>query len=437
MTLLMAINILLVAWAALPYVRLPAPAGFMLLVPRLLASALSPVLAVAGATAAVVALALGHWLPALVGALAAAAALRVWVLASWPRSSSRQTFSPAAVRRPGQGRSRGAAGRQRRWPWRAPGGPEPRLSANLPFGTVPGTSRQLVCDLWQPAAGVAPSGLAYIYLHGSAWYILDKDVGTRTMFRRLCAQGHLVLDVAYRLFPETDLEGMLGDVKRAVAWLKQHAADYGVDPARIVLGGGSAGGHLALLAAYAPHQPALTPSDVQGANLSVCGVAAFYGPADLAACFTHTNQHRAPRRLPNPRDFSAPAPAWLERLAPGAYDRLGLGRAAVAGRLDWLLGGTPEEVPERYALLSPITHGHAGCPPTLLVQGADDLITPVAATRALLARLQAAEVPVDSLILPHTDHGFDLVLPRVSPSAQAALHELEAFLSSLTPLCDE
>lgn len=56
-----------------------------------------------------------------------------------------------------------------------------------------------------------------MYLHGSAWYLLDKDYGTRPFSRHLAAQGHVIMDVAYRLCPEVDIYEMVGDVKRAVA----------------------------------------------------------------------------------------------------------------------------------------------------------------------------------------------------------------------------
>jgi acetyl esterase/lipase len=144
------------------------------------------------------------------------------------------------------------------WRGRLPTTPEPRLRQDVAFATVPGTGRKLRCDLWQPPAGVPASGLAVVYLHGSAWYILDKDVGTRPLFRHLAAQGHAIVDVAYRLFPETDLPGMVADTKRALAWVTRHAAELEVRPDRVVLAGGSAGGHLALLAAYAPDDPTLT-----------------------------------------------------------------------------------------------------------------------------------------------------------------------------------
>ena len=119
---------------------------------------------------------------------------------------------------------------KRRWNLRLPHTGEPRWEQDIPFWTIPGTDRKLLCDIWQPPAGVPPSGLAFVYLHGSAWWILDKDLGTRPLFRHLAAQGHVIMDVAYRLCPEVDIYGMVGDVKRAVAWMKANGAHYQVNP---------------------------------------------------------------------------------------------------------------------------------------------------------------------------------------------------------------
>lgn len=91
---------------------------------------------------------------------------------------------------------------QARWQFRMPDSPKPRFTQDVVFWTVPGlagSQRLLLCDLWQPPAGVEPSGLALIYLHGSVWHFLDKDVMTRPFFRHLAGQGHVVMDVAYRL----------------------------------------------------------------------------------------------------------------------------------------------------------------------------------------------------------------------------------------------
>ena len=88
---------------------------------------------------------------------------------------------------------------------RLPAVPNPRREQNISFATIPDTERKLLCDIWQPPLTVTPSGLALIYLHGSAWYLLDKDLDTRPFFSRLAAHGHVIVDVDYRLAPETDM----------------------------------------------------------------------------------------------------------------------------------------------------------------------------------------------------------------------------------------
>ena len=121
-----------------------------------------------------------------------------------------------------------------------------------------------------------------IYLHGGAWRYGTKDMRTRTFFRRLTAQGHVVLDLAYRLAPLASVPEMASDVKQGIIWLKEHASEYGVEPDKVVLMGGSAGGHLALLAAYTPDHPAFQPDDLEK-DTSVRAVVAFYPPTDLGA----------------------------------------------------------------------------------------------------------------------------------------------------------
>ncbi|HET7517938.1 MAG TPA: prolyl oligopeptidase family serine peptidase, partial [Actinomycetes bacterium] len=111
--------------------------------------------------------------------------------------------------------------------------------------------------------------------------------------------------------------------------------------------------------------------------------------------------------------------------------RLRLQHMMVAGRCDWLVGGTPSEVPDRYARLSPVHHVHPGCPPTLLIHGRQDEMAPVAAMRHLHRRLEEAGVPVTAAYLPHTDHAFDMVATAWSPQARTAIHILERFLAVL------
>jgi acetyl esterase/lipase len=291
---------------------------------------------------------------------------------------------------------------------------EPIWERDVSFWTIPGTDRKLLCDIWRPADGKT-TGLAYIYLHGSAWAIGDKDYGTRSFFSHLVAQGHTVMDVAYRLIPETDIYGMVGDAKRAVAWMKANAGQYSVDPEKIVLGGGSAGAHIALLAGYTPEYPALTPEELKGADLSVCGLLTYYPPTDLVAGAKQYNNERKP---------PVPLGTKTDPKNPMLY----------AGRLDILLGGYPEDVPDMYRLACPTTHVHPGSPPTLSLRGDRDCLNPKEGNRELYAKLVESGVPAIDVVLPWTEHGFDLLIPYfspLSPPAQSALYDVDRFLALL------
>jgi acetyl esterase/lipase len=302
------IAVLLLAWTLLLYVPLRwRPVGRYLWIPKLAAGAFTPFIAAAG-------LLLAHegglrrswWLTVPAGLVAVGAAIVV-VRLGRVRADLTGALGPDwADRLPVQRRA-GMVGRG--WRGRLPTTPAPRLRQDVVFATVPGTNRRLRCDLWQPPAEVPASGLALVYLHGGAWCAVDKDAGTRPLFRHLAAQGHVILDVAYRLFPETDLPGMVADAKRALAWVKDHAADLQIRPDRVVVAGGSAGGHLALLAAYAAEDPALTPAEVAGSDPRVCGVVSLYGQADLAAHYHHTSQAKSCRPDDPQPDWDAPPAA--------------------------------------------------------------------------------------------------------------------------------
>jgi acetyl esterase/lipase len=327
---------------------------------------------------------------------------------------------------PAVGRRRSILGR--RWGVRLGAVPNARLQQDIPFWTVPAVERPLLCDIWGPAPEVRTSGVGLVYLHGSAWTLLDKDCGTRTFFRHLTAQGHVVMDVAYRLYPETDIPGMVGDAKRAVAWLKAHAADYEVDPECVVLGGASAGGHVALLAAYTAGLAELTPADVGDADTSVGGVLGWYSPVDLTACYEQYEIAALAKMMPHRPDWDVPPSPVMRRLLGADAERLGFQKIP-AGRLDWIVGGSPQQVPEQYDLLSPISYVRASCPPTLLLQGRDDIIVPPSPAFRLQQRLRATGAEAAVLLLPYADHGFDLLGTNWSPAARQALWHAERFLA--------
>lgn len=323
---------------------------------------------------------------------------------------------------------------QRRWSWGVPHAPEARMTRDISFGLVPGTSRELLCDLWQPPAGTPLSGTAIVYLHGSAWTLLDKDVGTRPFFRHLAAQGHVIMDVAYRLCPETDVVGMVSDAKRAVAWIKAHAAEFGARPQEVVLMGTSAGAHVALLTAYTPGHPRLTPEDLRDVDTSVRAVVSYYGIPDMR------DYDASARRFLPPGPPPAPAPRRPVGRFAKYVNRIMFGRDLKPENLPpppphhelmrELLGGLPDEVPEMYDLASPIHHVTAASPPTLHLQGRHDQIAPIGSARRLQRALDEAGVPAVFVEYPGTGHAFDLIVPPLfAPAGQAGLYDVERFLA--------
>ena len=313
--------------------------------------------------------------------------------------------------------------------------PDPVVQRDVAFATIPGSNRKLLADLWLPPAGAPASRIALVFFHGSAWHFFDKGIGMDPTFRHLAAQGHVVMDVSYRLAPEADLLGMVGDVKRSVAWLKANAARYGVDSQHIVVGGASAGAQIAMLAAYSPNLPALTPTELMGTDTSVRGVVSYYGPADMRAYVNHEIGKFSRTGVPATKTVTLGDPQSHMPNGPMSLEQMMFNT----------MGGMPQDVPRAYDLAEVRSHVTPAAPPTLIFQGEFDCVIQAAAVRNLAAALRSANVPVVYVEFPETDHGFDVAtslnpagrggyLPvesQFSPPSEAALYELDRFLALL------
>lgn len=252
------------------------------------------------------------------------------------------------------------------------GGPQGGLTEpteTTTYTTVDGD--ELLMDVWQPADQQQASDAALVYVYGGGF-----ESGTRDQwapyFQHLTSQGITVFSMDYRLSTpsEPSYDKAASDVKCAVGWVHRNADEYGIDAQRIAISGGSAGGNLALVAAYAADSDAITPScDVD--DTSVRAVVDFYGPTDLA----------------------------------GLYD--GTPSAAVQDSLVQYLGGTPTEQPDRYRDLSPMTYVGENSPPTLIIQGLRDTGVQSQLSVDLAERLDAEGVENELLLLPDTEHAFD------------------------------
>ncbi len=400
--------------------------SILLWAPKLLESAVAPWVTLTGGLLAVLGLRRRDPLVASAGLLGAALATGYVARVTAPHNGFEQAFGPDwPARIPDPMRM---AMLPRRWTPYAPA-PAADVVRNVPYGVHPETGKLLLADLWLPPAGVARSGLGVVYVHGGAWRLGEKDKGTGWMFRRLASQGHVIMDIDYTLAPASDVAGMVQDVKRAVIWLKRNGAAYGVDAQRVALMGGSAGAHLALLAAYTPNDPALQP-DGSAVDTSLRCVVSFYGPADFIDMYEGTERTRA--RIAQ-RKRIRPYGALLESL----LQRAGLAPAnapieQTRNYIAELLGAEPEQDPDLYRQLSPLGRVGPHCPPTLLLQGTADIFGMGPSVQRLHRALQAAGVPSVLVEFPHTDHAFDLVLPQVSPAAQAAVYDVERFLALMT-----
>lgn len=410
---------------ALISVRPKPSAGPWLLLPKGLAESVTAYSAVAGVGAAAIALFRRNRILGLVGLAGAALSARYIHGVTRPALGFEDSFGPDWTNLiPEQVRTTLP---QDRWTWRMPDSPDPIFRPNIVFDTVPESGRRLLCDIWEPAVLEPRSGVGVIYVHGGAWHYLDKDSGTRPLFRHLTGQGHVVMDASYRLAPEADVFGMLGDVKRAIGWMKRNAADLGVGPDRIVIAGSSAGAHLALLAAYTCGETGLTPSDLACLDLAVRGVVSYYGPTDLTRLVGLNN------------DTHDPHEGLAIRLRRAVWNWFWSLVASDSGAKAYslpemsrnLFGSDPVDALQKASLASPINHTGPSCPPTLIFHGAHDSLVPVSDSRRLFQSLHTAGVPVVYHEFPHTEHGFDFFLPRSCPAAQSAVYDLDRFLALL------
>jgi len=401
--------------------RLRPAAGMGLMFPRLLAGSFAPFVVIAGVMGAFMSLLRLDCAGAFAGLLGAWAAQTAINRIRARRATFERAFGRGWQNNiPADLRPRML---QRRFSLPMPEPPAPTLIADVRIGSN-ANGDALLADVWLPAEGIPRTGLAVIYFHGSGFYYLDKDWQTRPLFRHIAGQGHVVIDVAYTLAPKATIFGMVADANRAIRWTKDHAGDYQINPDRVVLMGGSAGGHIALLAAFTRNQMPFYTPDVTG-DVSARGVVSYYGGGGLESIESVTTRMTtlSPRVRWTANRMMENFVRRLKMLKP-SDEYVPFQNMAVR-----LLGGTPQEISARAAQASPITHVRPDCPPTMLVQGEYDTMNNVAGMRALRRALEDTGVPTVYLDLPYTEHGFDLVSPQTSAAFQAAVYETQRFLA--------
>ena len=156
-----------------------------------------------------------------------------------------------------------------------------RRVRNLEFARVGG--RRLRLDVTVPSAPV-PAGRtlrpALMQIHGGGWVIGDKREQGLPLLNHMAAQGWVGFNVNYRLSPGVAFPDHLVDLKRGLAWIKEHADEYGIDPDFVCVTGGSAGGHLTALMGLTANDPAFQPG-FESVDTSVAAAVPFYGIYDF------------------------------------------------------------------------------------------------------------------------------------------------------------
>ena len=144
--------------------------------------------------------------------------------------------------------------------------------ANISYGDAGARNR---LDVYRHRS--RPSGApTLVYFHGGAFRSGRKNREARPLLYRLASQGWVCISANYRLRPAATFPDHLIDVKKVIAWAREHGHDYGADPAVMFAAGSSAGGHLASMAALTPNDPAFQPG-FEHADTSITAAVSLYG----------------------------------------------------------------------------------------------------------------------------------------------------------------
>lgn len=245
-------------------------------------------------------------------------------------------------------------------------------------------------DVWKradlPLDGKAP---VLFQVHGGAWTVGMKEGQAETLMSHLADRGWICVTTNYRLSPKATWPDHIVDVKKALAWTKANIAAYGGDPDFVVITGGSAGGHLAALAALTPNLADFQPG-FENEDTSVAAAVPFYGIYDFV------NRH-------------------------------GTSRDDMKDLLELVFRSKLSADRGRWEQASPISHIGPDAVPFFVLHGVNDSLVPVEQTRTFVEELRKeSDQPVVYAELPGAQHAFE-ILPSIR--AHAAAHAVERFLA--------
>ncbi|MFP1150872.1 alpha/beta hydrolase fold domain-containing protein [Mycobacterium sherrisii] len=252
-------------------------------------------------------------------------------------------------------------------------GPHRRYAAQTSDIAYGPHGRDNLLDIWR-RHDTTPGRRAPVLIQvpGGAWAVNGKRGQAYTLMSRMVELGWICVSIDYSKSPRATFPAHLIDVKRAIAWVRENIADYGGDPSFIAITGGSAGGHLASLAALTPNDPQFQPG-FEEADTTVQAAVPYYGVYD----FTNADTMH---------ELMMP---FLEQ---------------------FVMRARYTETPERFRAASPISYVHDQAPPFFVLHGQKDELVPCTQARDFCAAMRAAGAPaVAHAELANAHHAFDIL----------------------------
>lgn len=287
---------------------------------------------------------------------------------------------------------------------------EPGAKKTYTFKTV--DKCDIKADVYRPEGDkVVP---VVIYVHGGALIGGDRR-GVDSRLRDLCLKaGYAVVSIDYRLAPETKLPGILDDLKDACRWVHDKGPElFHIDPTRIAIAGGSAGGYLTLCSGFLvePRPRALV---------------AFWGYGDVAAEWYSKPDpfYRTKPLVPKEEAYKAVYGPVLSEL-PAKHER---GKFYLYCRQNgiWpkeVTGHDPDKEPKAFDPFCPVRNVNEKYPPTLMIHGTKDTDVPYEQSVQMAQEFSRKKVEHELITVQDAGHGLSGAKPDEVAKAYERVRE--------------